>query len=29
MDSLSATMKDGILTLSFNSSDNKKTISIK
>ena len=29
MDSLSATMKDGILTLSFKSSDNKKTISIK
>ena len=29
MDSLSASMKDGVLTLSFTSSDNKKTISIK
>jgi len=29
MDSLSATMKDGILLLEFKTSDNKKTISIK
>lgn len=29
MDSLSATMKDGILLLEFKNTDNKKTISIK
>jgi HSP20 family protein len=29
MDSLSATMKDGILTLEFNKADNTKKISIK
>lgn len=29
MDSITASMEDGILTLSFKSSDNKKTISIK
>jgi len=29
MDTLAATMKDGILTLNFKNSNNKKTISIK